>query len=202
MSLTCLPRRVSQGLRVLRPGVRHPHQVVFSGLLVLPLVDGERANLKALARHGPAHLAYQHDRRLGCASSWGTKTVLWWCADQALQAFPPPEDGLLSLVGDSTLQGTRGSTPPVAQNTRLHRYHPSVFGCRIVLLMAPWDVYRLPVDVALVSRTGTSGDHTETALCRQMRQTFRPPAWCQEGIVVADAADASRAHLELLHTRG
>jgi hypothetical protein len=42
------------------PCFHHRHQLVFSWFLVLHLVDGERANLKALARHGPAHLAYQH----------------------------------------------------------------------------------------------------------------------------------------------
>jgi hypothetical protein len=53
MSFTCLPRRVSQCLRVLEPCFHHRHQLVFSWLLVLHLVYGERANLKALARHGP-----------------------------------------------------------------------------------------------------------------------------------------------------
>jgi hypothetical protein len=69
--------------------------VVFSWLLVWPLVDGERANRKALAWHGPAHLAYEHYRRLLCAAYWCTKTRLWWFAAQAMQAFPPPEDGSL-----------------------------------------------------------------------------------------------------------
>jgi hypothetical protein len=124
VSFTCLPRRVSPCLRVLEPGFHHRHQLVFSWLLVLPLVYGERAHLKALARHGPQHLAYQHDRRLLGAASWCTKTLLWWFAEHALQALPPPEDGLLSLVGDSTLKGKRGATHPVAQNTRLRQYHP------------------------------------------------------------------------------
>jgi hypothetical protein len=56
-----------------------------------------------------------------------------------LPAFPPPEDGLLYLVHDSTFKGNRGAKHPVAQNTRLSQYHPSVFGFRLVLLMAPWD---------------------------------------------------------------
>jgi hypothetical protein len=97
-----------------------------------------------------------------------------------LQAFPPPEDGSLSLVRDRTLKGKRGLQHPVAQQTRLSQYHPSVFGFRLVLLMAPWKTYRLPVDVALVRR----------------------PAWCQELVVTADAAYASRAHLALLQTLG
>jgi hypothetical protein len=140
MSLTCLPQRVAQCVRVLGPCFRHRHLLVFSWLLVLHLVYGERANLKALARHGPAHLAYQHYRRLVCAAYWCTKTLLWWFADQALQAFPPPADGILSLVGDRTLKRKRGRQPPVAHKTRLSPYHPDVFGFRIVMLLAPWDV--------------------------------------------------------------
>jgi hypothetical protein len=55
---------------------------------------------------------------------------------QALPAFPPPEDGILSLVGDSTLKRKRGPKHPAAHKTRLSQYHPSVFGFRIVMLMA------------------------------------------------------------------
>jgi hypothetical protein len=90
MSLTCLPRHVSQGLRGLGPCFRQRHQLIFSWLLVWPLVYGERAHLNALARHGPSPLAYQPYRRLLWAASWCTKTLPWWFADQALQAFPPP----------------------------------------------------------------------------------------------------------------
>jgi hypothetical protein len=58
MSLPCLPRRVSQCLRALGHCFHHRNQLVFSWLLVLHLLYGERANLKGLARRGPAHLAY------------------------------------------------------------------------------------------------------------------------------------------------
>jgi hypothetical protein len=128
--------------------------------------------------------------------------LLWWFADQALQAFPPPEDGSLSLVGDSTLKGKRGPKHPVAQKTRLSQHHPYIFGFRIVILMAPWDTSRIPVDFALVRRTDDPAYQTENALFRHMRQAFRRPAWCQELVVTAEAAYASRAKLELIQTQG
>lgn len=202
MSLTCLPRRVSDSLRVLQPCFRHRHQLVFAWLLVLHLVYGQRANLKALTRHGPTHLAYHHYRRLLCAAYWCTKTLLWWFAEQALQAFPPPEDGILYLVSDSTLKGKRGSKHPVAQKTRLSQHHPYVFGFRIVILMAQWDTFRIPVAYALVRRKDDPDYQTENALFRQMRQDFRRPAWCQEIVVTADAAYASRANLTLIQELG
>jgi hypothetical protein len=202
MLLTRLPDHVLPHLRVLRSCFRYRQHLVFSWLLVLHLVYGDRANLKALARHGPAHLAYQHYRRLLCATYWYTKTLLWWFADQALQAFPPPEDGVLYLVVDSTLKGKRGPKHPVAQKTRLSQHHPYVFGFRIVVLMAQWGVYRVPVDFALLKRKGTPGYQTENALFRQMLQAFQPPAWCQEVVVVADAAYASQANLALIQELG
>jgi hypothetical protein len=170
--------------------------------LVLHLVYGERANLKALARYSPAHLAYQHYRRLLCAAYWCTKSLLWWFADQAVKAFPPPEDALLYLVGDSTLKGKRGHQHPVAQKTRLSHLHPYVFGFRIVLLMVQWGVYRIPVDFALVRRKNDPGYQPENAWFRQMLRDFRPPAWCQEVVVVADAAYASRANMALIQELG
>ena len=202
MVLTCLPPQVSQCLRMLGPCFRHRHQLVCSWLLVLHILDGERAHLQALARHGPAPLTYQHDRRLLCAAYWCTKTLLWWFADQALQAWPPPEDGLLSLVGDSTLKGTRGPKHPVAQRTRLRQHHPDVFGFRIVRLMAPWHVYRIPVDFTVIRRQDDPDYQTENALFRQMLHACRRPVWCQEVVVTADAADASQANMALIQMLG
>jgi hypothetical protein len=140
MSLTCLPPQVSQGLRGLGPCCRHRHQLVFSWLLVLHIRYGEQAHLHARARQGPAPLASQHDRRLRWSASWCPTTLRGWFADQAWPALRPPEDGLLSLVGDSTWKGKGGQPHPVAQNTRLRQPPPSVFGVRLVLLLAPGEV--------------------------------------------------------------
>jgi hypothetical protein len=57
MSLTYLPPHGLQCLRVLGSCYRHRHQLAFSWLPVLHISYGERVNLQALARHGPAHLA-------------------------------------------------------------------------------------------------------------------------------------------------
>jgi hypothetical protein len=197
-SLTGLPPQESQGLRVLGPCVRHRHQLVFRWLLVRHLISGERAHLHALARPGPAHLAYPHDRRLWCAASGCTKTWLWWCADQAWQALRPAEDGILDRVGDSTVKGQRGPKPPVAQKTRLSPHHPDGFGVRIVLLMAQGDVYRSPVDCAVLRRKDAPDDQTEQALLRQRRHDFRRPVWGQKVIGTADAASASQANMALI----
>ena len=117
MSLTPLPCRVAQYLRVLRPCFRYRHHLIFSWLLVVHIVYGHRANVYTFSRHGPCHLAYQHYCRLLCAAYWCSKTLLGWFAAQAMRALPPPEDGLLYLVADSTLKEKRGAKHPVAHTT-------------------------------------------------------------------------------------
>jgi hypothetical protein len=50
MRLTCLPRGVSEGLRVLRPWVRHRQHRVFSGPLVWPPPAGNAPPAKPRPR--------------------------------------------------------------------------------------------------------------------------------------------------------
>jgi DDE family transposase len=68
--------------------------------------------------------------------------------------------------------------------------------------MAQWDVYRIPVDFALVRRKDDPQNQPENALFRQMLQDFRRPTWCQEVVVTADAAYASRANLATIQALG
>jgi Recombinase len=86
--------------------------------------------------------------------------------------------GIIRRTQPKKGKGKRGPKHPVAQKTRLSQHHPYVFGFRIVLLMVQWDVYRIPVDFALVRRTADSAYQPESALFRQMLPAFRRPAWC------------------------
>jgi hypothetical protein len=54
------------------------------------------------------------------------------------------------------------------------------------------------VDCALLRRKDDPSDQTANARLRQMLRECQSPAWCQEVIVVADAAYASRDHLASL----
>jgi hypothetical protein len=68
--------------------------------------------------------------------------------------------------------------------------------------MAQWGVYRIPGDCALLRRQDDGADQTENALFRHMLRAFRPPAWCQEILVIADAASASRPNMRLIQELG
>jgi hypothetical protein len=199
--LTRLPEEVTRLLVPLKPYFSYRHFLVFCWLLVAHLVCFEKATLQALARHIPTHVAAWHLRRLLAAGRWQWARVLEWLVSQALAAFPPPKDGVLYLVVDSTLKGKRTKHNPLAKKARLTEYAPYTFGLHVVILIAQWDVYRIPLAFRLVKPKGSPGYQSENALFRQMLQEVVLPAWCKQVVVVADAAYPSRANLQAIQAR-
>ena len=115
MALTCLPRCVSQCLRMLGPCFRHRHHLMCSWLLGLHLGSGDRANLKALSRHGPAHLAYQHYRRLLCTVYWSTDALLGGLPTMPCRLYYPPQMGF--SISSATVPSRASGAPSI----RWHR---------------------------------------------------------------------------------
>ena len=68
--------------------------------------------------------------------------------------------------------------------------------------MAQWDVYRIPLAFRVVKPKDRPDYQSENALFREMLQEVVLPGWCQEVVVVADAAYPSRANLQALQARG
>jgi hypothetical protein len=108
---------------------------------------------------------------------------------------------VLYLVVDSTLKGKRGKKNPLVKKGRLNEYAPFTFGLHVVLLIAQWDVYRIPLAFRLVTPKGSAGYQSENALFREMLQEVILPAWCKKVVVVADAAYPSRANLQAIQAR-
>jgi Transposase DDE domain len=199
--ITRLPEEVARLLAPLKPYFSYRHYLVFCWLLVAHLVCGEKATLQALARPLPPHVAAWHLRRLLAAGRWQWARVLEWLVSQALGAFPPPCDGVLYLVVDSTLKGKRTKRNPLAKKGRLNEYAPYTFGLHVVLLIAQWDVYRIPLAFRLVRPKGSKGYQSENALFREMLRAVVLPAWVKRVVVVADAAYPSRANLQAIQAR-
>jgi hypothetical protein len=197
-----LPKQVSNWLRVLRPMFRHRHHLVFCWLLVCQAIYQEKATLKGLARFAPHHIAEWHFRRLLTATYWNWRVLLWWFADQVIATLPPPEDGVCYLVVDSTLKDKTGQKHPLAKKGRLNEYAPYVFGLHVVVVMLQWGNYRIPVDFEIVRRKDAPRYRSENRLFRWMLVRFRRPAWAEMVVVVADAAFASKANLQLIQRRG
>ncbi len=199
--ITRLPEEVARLLAPLKPYFSYRHFLVFCWLLVAHLVCCEKATLQALARHIPGHVAAWHLRRLLAAGRWQWARVLEWLVSQALAAFPPPRDGVLYLVVDSTLKGKRTKQNPLAKKARLNDYAPFTFGLHVVILLAQGGVYRIPLAFRLVKPKGSQGYQSENALFREMLQAVVVPAWVKQVVVVADAAYPSRANLQALQAR-
>ena len=200
--LTRLPEEVARLLAPLKPYFSYRHYLVFCGLLVAHLVCFEKAPGQGLARYTPRHVAAWHLCRLLAAGRWPWARVLEWLVSQALAAFPPPHDDVLYLVVDSTLKGKRGKKNPLAKKGRLNEYTPFTFGLHVVLLIAQWDVYRVPLAFRLVKPKGSAGYQAANALFREMLQEVVVPAWCKRVVVVADAAYPSRTNLQAIPARG
>jgi Transposase DDE domain len=198
----CLPKQVSNGLRVLQPMFRHRHHLIFCWLSVCQAVYQEKATVTGLARLAPRHIAEWHVRRLLTAGYWNARILLWWFAEQAIAVFPPADDGVCDVVVDSTLKDKTGSKHPLAKKGRLNEYAPYIFGLHLVILMLQWGNYRIPVDFEIVRRKADPHYRSENRLFRGMLVRFRRPSWAEIVVVVADAAFASKANVQLIHRRG
>jgi Transposase DDE domain len=200
--MTRVPEEVTRLLAPLKPYFSYRHYLVFCWLLVAHLVCFGKATVQGLARYTPRHVAAWHLRRLLAAGRWPWARVLEWLVSETLAAFPPPRDGVLYLVVDSTLKGKRSKKNPLAKKGRLNEYAPFTFGLHVVILIAQWDVYRIPLAFRLVKPKGSPGYQSENALLREMLQEVILPAWCKKVVVVADAAYPSRANLRAIQARG
>jgi hypothetical protein len=199
--MTRLPTAVARLFAPLKPHFRHRHYLILCWLVVAHLLCFEKAPLQALARHTPTRVAAWHLRRVLAADYWPWAMVLAWLVEQTLSAFPPPRDGVLYLVADSTLKGKRTHKNPWAKPWRLNEHEPYTFGLQAVVLLAQWEVYRIPLAFRLVRRKGTPGYQSEPVLFRQMLNELVLPRWCSKVIVVADAAYASRENLRAIQAR-
>jgi Transposase DDE domain len=199
--MTRLPEEGARLLAPLKSYFSYRHYLVFCWLLVAHLGCFEKATLQGLARYLPSHVAAWHRRRLLAAGRWQWARVLEWVVSQALSAFPPPRNGVLYLVVDSTLKGNRTKKTPLAKKGRLNEYAPYTFGLPGVILLAQWDVYRVPLAFRMVKPKGSPGYQSENALFRERLQVVVVPAWVKQVIVVADAAYPSRATRQAIPAR-
>lgn len=71
-------------------------------------------------------------------------------AATTLRTLPPPLDGVLDLIGDSTLKEKRGQQHPLGHTTRQSEHAPYTFGFEMVLLMASWDHFPEAEEVVLL----------------------------------------------------
>ncbi len=107
-------------------------------------------------------------------------------AADPLYSLPPPKDGVLHLTPDMTRKEKTGKKQPLAYTTKMGKFEPYLFGHSVLLMIAHWGGFRIPVAVRVINPE-IKGH--QNILVREMLRKFRPPIWCQQVIVEADAED-------------
>jgi Transposase DDE domain len=195
---TCIPRKVYQ---VLFPFKRYfrcaqaQHFLVFCWLVVALIRDPGKGTLRGLGTYLPSKLKYWTTLRMVRSGQWDAQALMTAMAATTLRTLPPPLDGVLYLIGDSTLKEKRGQQHPLGHTTRHSEHDPYTFGFEMVLLMASWAYFRIPL--ALVPIDPQCRGH-QNLLFRQMLKAFVPPTWARQVVVVADAGFAANETLRLI----
>jgi hypothetical protein len=200
--LTRLPQPVSNCLSPFSSHFTCPqgrHYRVWCWLLVTLSLTQGAAKLKNLTRLMPRSLCYWTVLRLVKAGYWDASALLDQMAMAALLTLPPPECRTLYLIGDKTTHQKTGKKTPLAHKTRMNEFAPYVFGLDLVLLIAQWGRFRIPVACELIDPK-IKGH--QNILFRQMLRRFQAPAWCQQVVVIADAGFASKDNLRLVRELG
>lgn len=202
LGLTCLPPKVCDFLYRFKPYFCCPqarHFVPLGWLLVGLILVPERGTLKGVSRLVPARPKYWALLRLVRSGWWDEHALVVAMSAEVLRTLPAAADGVLHMVGDATLKGKRGEQHPLGRLARINEYARYCFGFELVLLIASWGRFRVPVGVALIDpqRTGQQNE-----LFRQMLADFVPPRWARQVIVEADAGFAATPTLRLIEQLG
>lgn len=199
--LTYLPVFIKVFFKGMPSVFRDRHQLIFCWLIVMQAVFPGRKTLKALSEHAPSHITDWRFRRLLKAGYWSVRVVLYWFADEVINSFPPPEDGIIYVVTDTSHKNKRGKKNPVAQKGRESEHHFWFFGILFVVLMVSWDVYRIIVDFRVVLPKDNPDYKKPNVLFQEMFQNFTPPPWAKTVITTADSGFASKENFKLIQKR-
>ena len=181
------------------PGVwKGQHRLVLCWLIVMQAVYPGRKTLHELARWSPRQITEWRLRRLLCASYGSIHLLIEWLAHDVIALLPPPEDGILYVIGDGSHKPKRAKQSPIAQKGRNAKHKDWFFGIRFALLIVAWDVYRLPVAFRIILPKTHPDYRKENALFREMLKQFKPPSWAQQVIVEGDAAYGAKANIHLV----
>jgi hypothetical protein len=184
------------------PGVwKSRHRLLLGWLIVMHALFPGRKTLAELARWTPVEVTSWRLRRLLKATYWDVHVLVEWWAQKALNVLPPPEDGVITLIGDGSHKPKRGQHNPLAQTGRTSEHDPWFFGMRFVLLIVSWDVWRLPVAFRLIRPKNHPHYRTENVLFREMVRGFTPPSWATAVLVEGDAAYGSQDNMQMVMQR-
>lgn len=198
ITITALPAKVYDFLFHFKhhfPCAQARHFLLFCWLLVMLILNDGKGRLKHLCQAMPERLKYWALMRLLRTGQWDEQALLDDFVSQVLPSLPPPSDGILYLIGDATLKSKRGQKYPLCRKARMNQYSGYSFGFEMVLLVASWDKFRVPVAIKCVDpkRKGQAN-----ILFRQMLGQFKPPVWAKKVVVLGDAGFAAKKSFEVI----
>lgn len=202
LGLTCIPPKVYDFLYPFKPHFGCPqahHFVLFCWLLVGLTLVPDKGTLKGVSRVVPSRLKYWALLRMVRSGWWDDQALLQAMSLDVLRTLPPPRNGVLHLVGDTTLKAKRGEQHPMGRVARINEHAQYCFGFGVVLLIASWERFRVPVGVAVID---PQQQGHQNKLFRQMLQNFVSPGWVRQVIVEADAGYAATETLKLIEQLG
>lgn len=173
--------------------------MIFCWLLVAIIRDPGTGTLKGLCPYLPPPLSYWAVIRMLRSGKWDAQAVMSGMGKKVLRSLPPSNDGKLYLIGDTTHKPKRGRQHPLGLVTRHSESSPYTFGFNMVVLVASWDGFRIPIAMATIDpeRKGH-----QNILFRQMLKDFEPPSWVGEIVVLGDAGYPANATLKLIEELG
>src|SRR5918992_1015181 len=190
-SFTCVPTNVYNTLYKFKP--------VFCWLLIALILDNGKGTLKELCGYLPPKLRYWTLMRMVRSGQWDDKVLVDEMSRDVLGWLPAPADGVIHLNADKTRKDKRGRKHPLGLVTRESKHAPYHFGFEMVLLIASWDRYRVPINLAVMDPK-VKGH--QNILFRQMLETVELPSWVRQVIVLGDAGFAANPTLKLIAHKG
>ena len=201
IKITYLPLFVTLLFRGM-PGMwKDRHRLILCWLVVMQALFPGRKTLAELARWTPAQVTAWRFRRLLNAAYWDVHVVVEWGAQEALHTLPPPQDGILYVVGDGSEKPKRGKKNPLTQKGRKGTNKPWFFAVRFALLIVNWDTYRLPVAFRPIRPKTHPQYRKENDLFRDMVKGFVPPRWAHTIVVEGDAGYGSQDNMNMVIER-
>src|SRR5262245_3308809 len=147
------------------------HFYIVCSLLVT-LIIASSGQVKTLTRYMPSRLAYWTTLRMVRAKVWNEQALLEAMVADIFYCLPPPKDGVLHLIFDTTRKEKTGEKQPLAFTTKMGKFDPYIFGHSVLLLIAQWGCFRIPLSVSVLDPK--SREH-ENLLTRDMLQKFKSP---------------------------
>jgi hypothetical protein len=175
--------------------------------LIALILDNGKGTLKELCGYLPPKLRYWTLMRMVRSGQWDDSVLVTQMSQDVLNWLPPPADGVIHLSADKTRKDKRGRKHPLGLVTRDSVHSPYQFGFEMVLLIASWDHYRIPINLAVMDPK-IKGH--QNILFRHMLETVELPSWVRQVtsgvgltlIVSGDAGFAANPTLKRIEHKG